>query len=183
MSAIRTALPRMNAMNANEVRRDAASICDALAISTRTNATMCSAHEEEDRRRQHGRTFLARIGPARRQSIVQVTGQGLWPLPRPQPSLFAISALTASRLKLAPRCIGGILEEGLEFLAHHLLDEHEAPELVLEPVEVLLRAFFRAVVGPAGALERIEAQVGDVGHVRMGLLAQPACGWSMKRNL
>ena len=32
-----------------------------------------------------------------------------------------------------------VFEEGLEFLAHHLLDEHKAPELILEPVEVLLR--------------------------------------------
>ncbi len=30
------------------------------------------------------------------------------------------------------------LEEGLE-LRHFLLDKHEAPELVLEPIEVLLR--------------------------------------------
>ena len=66
------------------------------------------------------------------------------------------------------------IEEGLEFLAHYLLDEHEAPELVLEPIEVLLRAFFRPVVRPARALERIEAQVGDVRHVRVGLFAQPA---------
>src|SRR5215216_1671863 len=30
------------------------------------------------------------------------------------------------------------IQEGLEFLSHHLLDEDEAPELELEPVEVLL---------------------------------------------
>ena len=37
-------------------------------------------------------------------------------------------------------------------------------------------AVFRPVVWPACALERIEAQVGDVRHVRMGLFAQPASG-------
>ena len=35
-------------------------------------------------------------------------------------------------------------------------------------------AFFRSVVRPARALERIQAQVGDVRHVRLGLFAQPA---------
>jgi hypothetical protein len=69
-----------------------------------------------------------------------------------------------------------ISEEGLEFLAHQLLDEHKAPELVLEPIEVLLRSFFRSVVGPARALEGIQSQVGDIRHVRMGLLTQPAGG-------
>src|ERR1700742_3488689 len=36
---------------------------------------------------------------------------------------------------------GRVIEEGLDFLAHHLLDEDEAPELVFEPVEVLLASF------------------------------------------
>ena len=69
-----------------------------------------------------------------------------------------------------------VFKEGLEFLAHHLLDEHKAPELILEPVEVLLAAFFRPVLRPAGALERIEAQVGEIRHVHVGLGAQPAVG-------
>src|SRR6516165_7668193 len=47
------------------------------------------------------------------------------------------------------------VEEGLEFLGHHLLNEHKAPELVLEPIKVLLSAFFCPVIWPAGALERI----------------------------
>src|SRR5438874_11911271 len=34
-----------------------------------------------------------------------------------------------------------VIDEALEGLAHHLLDEHEPPELVLEPIEVLLGAF------------------------------------------
>src|ERR1035438_7684675 len=50
--------------------------------------------------------------------------------------------LIASRLKLAPRCIR-VIEEGLDFLAYYLLDKHEVPEFVLEPIEVLLRAVFR----------------------------------------
>ena len=52
-----------------------------------------------------------------------------------------------------------VLEEGLDFLAHHLLDEHKAPELILEPLKIFLRPFFCAIAGPAGAFERIEAQV------------------------
>ena len=35
-----------------------------------------------------------------------------------------------------------VIQEGLEFLAYHLLDEHKAPELILEPIEVLLRPSF-----------------------------------------
>ena len=61
------------------------------------------------------------------------------------------------------------IEEGLNLLAHYLLDKHEAPELVFEPIEILLRPVFRPVAGPARALERIKAQVGDVRHVRMRL--------------
>src|SRR5262249_57456921 len=67
-------------------------------------------------------------------------------------------------------------DRGLRQLLDLLLDEHEAPELVLEPVEVLLRAFLRAAVGPARALERVEAQVGQEWHIDLGLLAQPAVG-------
>src|SRR5438094_9296612 len=69
-----------------------------------------------------------------------------------------------------------VIEEGLEFLAHHLLDEYKAPELELEPIEVLLRAFFRSVVGPALALERIETQVDQIRHVNVRLFTQPALG-------
>ena len=69
-----------------------------------------------------------------------------------------------------------VIEEGLEFLADDLLDEHKAPELELEPIEVLLRAFFRPIVGPALALERIEAQVDQIGHVHLRLFTQPAMG-------
>src|SRR5207302_2023853 len=71
---------------------------------------------------------------------------------------------------------GRVIKEGLERLTHYLLDEHEAPELILEPVEVLLCPFFRPIAWPAHALERIKAQVGDVGYVRLSLLTQPAGG-------
>src|SRR5436190_5002248 len=69
-----------------------------------------------------------------------------------------------------------IIEKGLQFLAHHLLDENKAPELELEPIEVLLRAFFRPIVWPALALKRIETKVDQVRHVNMRLLTQPALG-------
>src|SRR5206468_4045360 len=48
--------------------------------------------------------------------------------------------------------------------------------LVLEPLEVRLRAGLGPVVGPARALERIEAQVGNLGHVQLGFLTEPAGG-------
>src|SRR5207247_1222216 len=51
-----------------------------------------------------------------------------------------------------------VIEERLKFLAHHLLDEHKTPELELEPVEVLLPAFFCPMSRPAHALKRIEAK-------------------------
>src|SRR5437016_4375284 len=69
-----------------------------------------------------------------------------------------------------------IFEKGLEFLAHHLLDENKAPELELEPIEVLLRAFFRPIVWPALALKRIETQIDQIGHVNVRFFTQPALG-------
>src|SRR5690348_7452607 len=46
-----------------------------------------------------------------------------------------------------------ILDERFEFLRHHFLDENKPPELVLEPIEILLTTFLRAVVWPAVAFE------------------------------
>src|SRR4051794_20633672 len=63
----------------------------------------------------------------------------------------------------------GVLKEGLEFLAHHLLDENKTPEFILEPLEVCLAAFLRSAVGPGCTLERIEAQINQNRHVPMGL--------------
>src|SRR5438876_8358427 len=69
-----------------------------------------------------------------------------------------------------------VIEECLEFLAHHLLDEHKAPELEFKPIEVLLPAFFGPFAWPAHALKRIEAKVGDIRHVHMRLFTHPAIG-------
>src|SRR5439155_9945988 len=69
-----------------------------------------------------------------------------------------------------------VIEEGLEFLTHHLLDENKAPELELEPIEVLLPAFFRPVVWPPLALKRIETQIDQEGNVHLGLGTKPAIG-------
>ena len=41
-----------------------------------------------------------------------------------------------------------------------LLNEDETPELILEPIEVLLRSVLGPVVWPSCTLERIEAKVG-----------------------
>src|SRR5207245_8625142 len=69
-----------------------------------------------------------------------------------------------------------VVEEGLEFLAHHLLDEDKTPELELEPIEVLLPAFFGSVLRPALALERIKAQVDQDRHVKVRLGTEPPLG-------
>src|SRR5204863_9325300 len=64
------------------------------------------------------------------------------------------------RLKIEARALlhWRVFKEGLECLAHDLLDKHEPPELVLEPVKILLCAFLGAVVGPAGSVEGFQAQ-------------------------
>src|SRR5262249_27215570 len=69
-----------------------------------------------------------------------------------------------------------VIKECLKFLGDYLLDEHKAPELELEPIEVLLRTFFRPIIGPALTLERIEPKVDQVGNVGMSLFTQPAAG-------
>src|SRR5450432_2498860 len=69
-----------------------------------------------------------------------------------------------------------VIEESLQCLADYLLDEDKAPEFVLKPRHVILRAFFRLIVGPARALERIKPQVDEDWHVRMVLDTQPATG-------
>src|SRR5882672_10949740 len=58
-------------------------------------------------------------------------------------------------------------------LFHLLLNKHEAPEFVFEPVKILLGTFFGPAIGPARALEGIEANVDQVGHVRSGFVTQP----------
>ncbi|WP_347710860.1 hypothetical protein [Bradyrhizobium sp. CB1650] len=124
------------------------------------------------------RAIFVQLARKSRYSIAGILWCGLClfhPLP--------VSALTASRLKLAPRCIGGS-RGTFEVLCVDPLNEDKTPELVFEPIEVLLPAFLRSIVRPACALERIEPEVSDVGHIELGLFADPACGgWSMKRNL
>src|SRR2546423_11579453 len=58
-------------------------------------------------------------------------------------------------------------------LFHLLLNKYKAPEFVFEPVEVLLRAVFSPTIGPARALERIEANVRQVGHISLGFFTEP----------
>src|SRR5262249_29096961 len=67
-----------------------------------------------------------------------------------------------------------VLDRSHGQLFDFLLDEHEAPEFVLEPVEVLLGTGSGPALGPARALEGIEAKVGQERHVDVGLLAEPA---------
>jgi hypothetical protein len=69
-----------------------------------------------------------------------------------------------------------VFEEGLNFFGYDLLNKNKAPELELEPIEVLLRPVFRPVSGPALALEWIETEVDQIGYVHMRLFTQPALG-------
>jgi len=52
-----------------------------------------------------------------------------------------------------------VIKEGLECLAHYLLDEYKAPELEFEPIEVCCPPSFRPMIWPALALERIERKL------------------------
>ncbi len=54
------------------------------------------------------------------------------------------------------------------------MHEDETPELIFEPIEILLTAFFGSVTGPARALKGIEAKIGDGGNIQVILRAQPA---------
>src|SRR5206468_690492 len=65
-------------------------------------------------------------------------------------------------------------DRSLRQLLNLLLNEHEAPEFVFEPVEVLLRSGLSPIVGPARALKGIEAQVDQVRYVNLGFFTQPA---------
>src|SRR4051794_2421096 len=68
------------------------------------------------------------------------------------------------------------LDRGHRKLLDLLLHEDEAPELVLEPLEILLRAGLGPVLRPTRALERIEAEVGQIRNVDLSLVAEPATG-------
>jgi hypothetical protein len=60
------------------------------------------------------------------------------------------------------------------FPGNQVQDEPETPERVFEPIKVLLPAFFGPIPGPARALERIVAQVGDARRVAMGRFTRPS---------
>ena len=107
--------------------------------------------------------------------VISFTGRCLCLLP---PPVASFRHLRFHRFEVEARASlhWRVIQEGLDFLAYQLLDEHKAPELILEPIEVLLRPFFRPIIWPACALERIEAKVGDVGHVRFGLVTEPSLG-------
>ena len=86
----------------------------------------------------------------------------------------AIFAFTASRLKLAPFCIGGNSIAVMASFSTSCWTNTKRQNSYLNQSKYCLRAVLGPVIGPARALERIEAKVGDVGHVRLGLVAQPA---------
>ena len=68
------------------------------------------------------------------------------------------------------------LDRGHGQLLHLLLDKHEAPEFVLEPVEVLLRADLVPLSGQPVRSNGSRRRLTRIGHVRLGFFAQPAAG-------
>ena len=86
----------------------------------------------------------------------------------------SICALTASRLKLAPFCIGGNSIAVWASFADLLLHELETPELVDKPVVESERAPYRRWA--ARALERIEPEVGEDRPIDLDRAAEPTAG-------
>jgi hypothetical protein len=67
-------------------------------------------------------------------------------------------------------------------LFHYLLDEHETPELVCEPIVIGDRAVVLAVK-QASALVRIETQICKDRPVHLTVGPSQPSGWSVKRYL
>ncbi|MBR0741339.1 hypothetical protein JQ581_30855 [Bradyrhizobium liaoningense] len=96
---------------------------------------------------------------------------------------FAIAVLAASIFRLHGIEVEAraLLHRRKRYRGHGqlldlLLNEHEAPEFILGPIEILLRAISGAVIGPARSLERIKAKVGQIGHVNRGFFTKPSAG-------
>ncbi|MNP35678.1 hypothetical protein D3C76_1290210 [compost metagenome] len=69
---------------------------------------------------------------------------------------------------------GWVFDSRFSEFGNPFLNEHEAPELKLEPVEILRGTIGRLVLRPACTLERIQAQVGQHGYINADLGAEPA---------
>ena len=67
-------------------------------------------------------------------------------------------------------------DRGFGQLENLLLDENEAPEFVLEPIEILLRSGLGPALRPSRTLEWIKAKVGQIGHVNLGFFTKPSAG-------
>src|SRR3954454_8452833 len=87
----------------------------------------------------------------------------------------AIFAFTASRLKLAPFCIGGNSIAVMASFSTCCCTKTKRQNSYLNHWKYL-RAGLGAVLRPARALEGIEAEVGQIRDVNLGLVAEPATG-------
>ena len=95
----------------------------------------------------------------------------------PLPSVAAsICAFTASRLKLAPFCIGGNSIAVIASFSTCCWTNTKRQNSYLNQSKYCCAPSLVPLFGPARALERIEAKVGQVGHVDLGLFAEPAAG-------
>src|SRR5215471_9827759 len=70
---------------------------------------------------------------------------------------FAHLCLNCIEIKARAALHRRVIKERLELLSHQLLNEYEAPELVFEPIKVLLSPLFCPVAGPARTFKWIEA--------------------------
>src|SRR4029077_1144274 len=58
-------------------------------------------------------------------------------------------------------------------LLNLLLNKHEAPEFILEPLKVFLRPRGSLINGPSCALERVESQIGQEWHINLDFGPKP----------
>src|SRR5580704_17305598 len=86
--------------------------------------------------------------------------------------LFFHSVEVERRALLHGRIVDGAHGE----LCHYLLDKHEAPELVHEPVHIEIASSISVHTRETHFLERIQTQVDQNRHVRMILGTEPAAG-------
>jgi len=75
-----------------------------------------------------------------------------------------------------------VIKEGLECLAHYLLDEYKAPELEFEPIRSIAVPSFVHDLASLGA--RTDRGASDeIRHINVRLSPSQPLGWSMNRYL
>ena len=103
-----------------------------------------------------------------------------WPVPLAAACacsiFFAISALTASRLKLAPFCIGGYSRKVWSSLPITCWTNTKRQNWNLNQSKYCCAPSFVPLFGQPWRSKRIETQVDQIWHVNVRLFTQPALG-------